>query len=257
MNTNPMKRSMLRLLIITGVLFVSVSLNFSAAQAGTSWLDKGKELLKSYGGGSEGSGITVEEIGAGLKEALRVGSENVVSRLGRVDGFNKDSAIHIPLPKQLETVRSVLDKVGMSGRLSDLELKLNRAAEVATPKAKELFLQAITEMNFDDVKRIYNGPNDAATQYFRSKMSPSLAKEMEPVVNETLSEVGAVQAYDNVMKKYRSVPFVPDVKADLTDYVIKKGMDGIFYYMAKEEAAIRTNPAKRTTELLKRVFGAH
>jgi len=257
MNTNPMKRSMLRLLIITGVLFVSVSLNFSAAQAGTSWLDKGKELLKSYGGGSEGSGITVEEIGAGLKEALRVGSENVVSRLGRVDGFNKDSAIHIPLPKQLETVRSVLDKVGMSGRLSDLELKLNRAAEVATPKAKELFLQAITEMNFDDVKRIYNGPNDAATQYFRSKMSPSLAKEMEPVVNETLSEVGAVQAYDNVMKKYRSVPFVPDVKADLANYVIKKGMDGIFYYMAKEEASIRTNPAKRTTELLKRVFGAH
>jgi len=33
-------------------------------------------------------------------------------------------------------------------------------------------------------------------------------------------------------------------------------MDGIFYYIAKEEAAIRQNPVKRTTELLKRVFGA-
>jgi hypothetical protein len=48
---------------------------------------------------------------------------------------------------------------------------------------------------------------------------------------------------------------VPDVKADLTTYVVEKGMDGIFHYIAVEEAAIRQNPAKRTTELLQRVFG--
>ena len=120
----------------------------------------------------------------------------------------------------------------------------------------KLFSQAITEMSFDDVKKIYEGPEDAATQYFRSKMSPSLAKEMEPVVSNSLSEVGAIQTYDNVMKEYQSVPFVPDVKADLTNYVIEKGMDGIFHYMAKEEAAIRTNPVKRTTDLLKRIFGS-
>ncbi|MDH3393507.1 MAG: DUF4197 domain-containing protein [Desulfobulbaceae bacterium] len=33
-------------------------------------------------------------------------------------------------------------------------------------------------------------------------------------------------------------------------------MDGIFYYVAKEEAAIRENPVRQTTDLLKRVFGA-
>ena len=159
------------------------------------------------------------------------------------------------LQKQLETAKSVLDRVGMSGQLDDLELRLNRAAEVATPKAKELFFQAITEMTFDDVKAIYNGPKDAATQYFRRKMSPSLAKEMKPVVESSLEQVAAIQTYDSIMDKYRSIPFVPDIKANLTDYVIEKGMDGIFYYVAEEEAAIRTNPAKRTTELLKRVFG--
>ena len=257
-----MCKNILRLLkhkskIIISMFFIIISLVIGSAEAGSNWLDKGKDVLKIYGGSSEQSAITVEEIGAGLKDALRVGSETVVAQLGRVDGFNIDPAVHIPLPKQLDTVKSVLDKVGMSSLLKDLELKLNRAAEVATPKAKKLFSQAITEMSFDDVKKIYEGPEDAATQYFRSKMSPSLAKEMEPVVNNSLSEVGAVQAYDNVMKEYRSVPFVPDVKADLTDYVIEKGMDGIFYYMAKEEAAIRANPAKRTTDLLKRVFGAH
>ena len=77
---------------------------------------------------------------------------------------------------------------------------------------------------------------------------------MRPVVKDSMSKVGAVRSYDAVMGKYRSIPFVPDVKANLTDYVVEKGMDGIFFYIAREEAAIRNNPAKRTTALLKRVF---
>lgn len=237
------------------LLFIGIFFVLSPAIAGTNWLQKGADLYKSMDKSHEQTGIAVEDIKAGLKEALRVGSNNVVSRLGIVDGFNMDKAIHIPLPKKLKTVTSVLKKVGMSGLMDDLELKLNRAAEIATPKAKKLFLQAIDEMNFDDVKKIYKGPKDAATQYFKKKMTPALTREMKPVVDNSLQEAGVVKAYDNVMKKYRSVPFVPDVKADLTDYAIEKGMDGIFYYMAKEEAAIRENPAKRTTELLKKVFG--
>lgn len=48
---------------------------------------------------------------------------------------------------------------------------------------------------------------------------------------------------------------MPDVKANLTEHVVQKGMDGIFHYLAIEEGKIRNNPAKRTTELLRRVFG--
>lgn len=244
------------LIIIAGMFFITIYLISGSAEAAENWWEKGSNLLKSFGESSKQTGLSVEEIGAGLKDALRVSSENVVEQLGRVDGFNKDSAIHIPLPKQLDTVKSVLAKVGMSGLLEELELKLNRAAEVATPKAKKLFGEAITAMSFDDVKQIYSGTEDAATQYFRGKMAPSLSTEMQPVVKESLSEVGVVKAYDNVMKQYRSIPFVPEVKADLTDYVLEKGIDGIFHYMAIEEAAIRRNPAKRTTDLLKHVFGA-
>jgi hypothetical protein len=178
----------------------------------------------------------------------------VVKQLGTADGFNADPDIHIPLPPSLDKVKSVLAGVGMASMFENLELKLNRAAETATPKAKQLFFNAISEMTFEDVRQIYDGPDDAATQYFKEKMSPDLAEEMKPVVEDSMSQVGAVRVYDNMMKEYRSLPFVPDVKADLTAHVIEKGMDGIFYYMAKEEAAIRKDPVKRTTELLKKVF---
>ena len=139
--------------------------------------------------------------------------------------------------------------------LADLELEMNRAAEIATPKAKQLFVQSIKDMTMDDVMAIYNGPNDSATQYFKSKMSAPLGQEMKPVIDESLADVGAVKTYDDIMKRYDSVPFAPKVEADLSDHVVQKAMDGIFYYLAKEEAAIRENPAKQTTDLLKRVFG--
>jgi hypothetical protein len=144
----------------------------------------------------------------------------------------------------------------MDSMLDDLELKLNRAAEIATPKAKILFWDAIGQMTLEDVRAIYQGPDDAATRYFEAKMSEPLAAEMQPIVSDSLAEVDAIALYDQAISRYQSLPMVPDAKADLTDYVVAEGMDGIFYYLAREEAAIRSNPAKRTTELLEKVFGA-
>ncbi len=241
-----------RIAIAVTILFFLAGTSGAESQ----WWEKGIKLFGDSGESKKADTLSVDEIGAALKEALRVGTATVTDQLGRFDGFNGDPDVHIPLPENLQTVKSVLDRVGMSQLVDDLELKLNRAAEAATPPAKRLFLQAIDDMTVDDVKGIYNGPEDAATRYFQEKMSPALRKEMRPIVDESLSTVGAIQAYDTLMDQYRAIPFVPDAKADLTEYAIEKGMDGIFYYLAKEETAIRQNPAKRTTEILKQVFGA-
>ena len=240
---------LLTLIIATALSYRPLSVN-----AQNDWFQKAKDL---FGGGKKSdknSTYSVDEIAAGLKEALSVGATNVISQLGKFDGFNADPSIHIPLPENFTTVQNALSKVGMSSMLDDLELRLNRAAETATLKTKELLLQSIKGMTLIDVMEIYKGSNDAATKYFQAKMSAPLAETMQPIVKKTLSEVGALQAYDKVMGKYRSIPFVPNVSADLTTYVIDHGLKGIFHYLAAEEAAIRENPAKRTTDLLKRIF---
>lgn len=235
------------------------------AQSGGTLMDRGKSLLDTFGGGGSGTGtksgpgaagLSTGEIAAGLKDALRVGTGRVVATLGRSDGFNASPDVHIPLPGSLATVKKALSRVGASRLADDLELRLNRAAEAATPRAGALFGDAIGQMTLDDVRGIYNGPRNAATEYFRKKMSGPLAAEMKPIVNQELAQVGAVRAYDSMMGKYRSLPFMPDAKADLTQYVLGKTIDGIFLYLGREEAAIRENPAKRTTELLQKVFGA-
>ena len=237
-------------------IFIIIFLVLFAGSSQAGLFDKAKDLLKDSGVTSSGaaSSLTDGEVSSGLKEALRVGSDLVVNQLGTEGGFNADPSIHIPLPSSLKKVQSTLDKVGMSGLLDDLETRLNTAAEIATPKAKELFFNAISAMTLDDARNILAGENDAATRFFQSKMTPDLVREFTPIVNDSLSEAGAIQSYDNAIGQYKKLPLVPDAQADLSSYVVEKGMDGIFHYLAVEEAKIRTNPVARTTDLLKKVF---
>lgn len=195
-----------------------------------------------------------ETIGSGLKEVLRVGTDAVVAQLGERNAFNGDPAIRIPLPASLEQVRSELDKVGLGSPLQHLELRINRAAERATPKLRDILFQAIADLALDDVLETYRGPADAATRRFRARMSEQLTVEMRPVVEESLSAVGALRSYKSAMDVYNLLPSVPKVETDLTGHVVEMGMAGIFLYLAREEAAIRGDPLKRSTVLLQDVF---
>ena len=249
-------------------LSTAALLTLNSPIAASSWWDKGAELLKSVqektpettsSSSSNSSkniaGLSSSDIQKAFKEALTQGSETVVNQLSLKDGFNSDKAIHIPLPKSLKKAQSMLNKVGMGDMMDDLELKLNRAAEAATPQAKALFVNAVKDMSFEDVQKIYKGPHDSATQYLRSKTGDDLQNKMRPIIENSLNSVGAVTAYDSAIAEYKNLPFVPDVKADLLQHVTEKGMDGMFYYLAKEESAIRENPVKQGTEILKKVFG--
>lgn len=222
-----------------------------------SLFDQGRDMLRGLTSpGAGGSALSTGDIASGLREALRVGSQRVVATLGRADGFNASPDVHIPLPGTLKKVQDALRRFGMSGMADEVELRLNRAAEKAVPRARNLFYDAIQRMTIDDAREILNGPKDSATQYFRGRMAKPLAGAMRPIVDQELARAGAIKAYDSMMGQYRTIPFVPDVKADLTDHVLGKAIDGVFLYLAREEAAIRENPAKRTTELLRKVFGS-
>lgn len=219
-------------------------------------LDDLTAVARSALGGSESGPLSGDEITRGLKEALVTGSGIVVSQLGQADGFSGDPAIRIPLPESLQKARELASRVGLEGSFDDLELKLNRAAEQATPKAKKLFLSAIRDMSVDDAKGILQGPDNAATEYFRQKTGDSLKAQMRPIVDQALAQVGAVNSFNQLLAQYNKIPLAPRVDADLTGHVVDEGSDGIFYYLAEEEKSIRENPLKRTSEILQRVFGS-
>lgn len=137
----------------------------------------------------------------------------------------------------------------------DFDKSLNRAAEVASAKATDVFIDAITQMTINDAVSIWQGDEDAATQYLKRTTTTRLKSEFEPIVTKAIEEVHVTKYWDDVSKYYNQIPFVTPVNPELEDYVTEKTIDGLFLLVAKEEQKIREDPAARVSDILVRVFG--
>jgi Protein of unknown function (DUF4197) len=238
---------MMRLWATAFFLFVLVS-------PASAQLDK---MLKGLGSlSSGGSGMSDAKIGSGLQEALKVGTENAVSQTGATDGFLMNKAIKILMPKPLQTIEQPLRLVGYGPQVDEFVVGMNRAAEKAVPFAKQIFWDAIGAMTFDDARKILNGSDTAATDYFKSKTSKKLQATFLPSVKEVMDQVGVNRQYNDLIGKYKDVPFSKNISFDVNQYVTEKSTDGLFFVVGQEEKKIRTNPAARATDLLKEVFGS-
>lgn len=191
----------------------------------------------------------------GLKEALRVAAELSAKRLGVKDGFMADVKARIPLPGALGEAQKRLQPFGMAGPLDDLQLKVNRAAESAVPTARKLVVDAVAGMTIDDALGVLRGGDTAATAFLRAKTEAGLRQAFRPYFDEALAKSGAIAALDGAVARYAPVLLRTDTKAWLADNATTGALNGLFYYVAQEERAIRRDPVKRTSDILRRVFG--
>jgi len=193
---------------------------------------------------------------SGLKEALTIGTGNAVESGSKVDGYFRNQLIKILLPEKIQMAADLLGKLGYQKQVDDFVLSMNRAAENAAPKAKAYFVDAIRQMTVQDAVKIVKGSDTAATEYFKSKTYNKLYAEFKPSVSDSMNKVGVTRSYKEMTGTYTSkVPFAGTESIALDHYVTTKSLDGLFYMVGQEEKKIRTNPAARTTDLLKKVFG--
>lgn len=210
-------------------------------------------IFKGLGLGRQ-VGLTDAKIGSGLKEALRVGTENAVNLTGQTDGYFLNEAIKILMPEKLQSVEKGLRLVGYGPQVDEFVLSMNRAAERAAPRAKEIFWDAIAAMSFDDARKILGGGETAATDYFKDKTTDRLTGAFRPVVDQAMNEVGVTRRYKELIGRYEAIPFAKDVAFDVDEYVVAEALDGLFFVVGQEERKIRTDPAARVTDLLEEVF---
>ncbi len=199
-------------------------------------------------------GLSNEQIASGLKEALNQGIDKEVSQLMEPDGFYKDQMVKILLPEDLQKVDKTLRDIGLSSLADQGLLLLNRAASDAVKEAKPIFVEAITTMSFEDAKNILLGDQTAATIYLEEKTSAQLYEKFKPQVAQSLQKVNADKVWNDIITRYNQIPFVNKVNPDLTDYVTRKAMEGVYVKIAVEEKKIRTDFNERTSDLLKKVF---
>lgn len=198
--------------------------------------------------------LSEETIIAGLKEALEVGTRNATSVASAPGGFLENPLLFIPLPPELQEVDMRLRQIGLNRQMDDFVEKMNRAAEVASEEATEVFINSIRQMTVADARDILFGPDDAATRYFERTTRVELSVRFLPVVQDAINETGVATLYQWIIEQYNRIPFVEDKEYDLDAYVVDEGLDGLFLLIEGEEMKIREDPAARVTDLLRRVF---
>jgi len=212
------------------------------------------EVNKSLGGGTPA--LTSGEVAEGLKEALVKGISTGSDLASQLDGYFKNPEIKIPFPPDVKKVEDKLRQIGLGKEVDKFVLTLNRGAEDAAKEAKPIFITAIKSMTIQDAWAILRGEKDAATQYLKRTTTAQLKEKFKPVIQNSLNKVEATKYYGEIVTRYNSIPFVEKVNPDLNEYATDRAIEGLFVLIAKEEKNIRENPIARTTDLLKRVFGA-
>jgi len=226
---------------------VLLSLNSLQAQTLKDKLNKAKKTLTKT--------PSNEEIVQGLKEALNVGANKSSSTASQVDGYLKNPRLFIPFPPEAEKMKTQLVKLGFQKQVTDFEISLNRAAEEAAKKSAPVFMDAVKNMTVTDGMNVLMGADTAATHYLKNATSASLYTEYKPVVQEAIKKVDVTKYWSTLVTLYNKVPGVKKQNPDLEDYVIKRGMSGLFLLVAEEEKKIRTDPTARFSSVLKNVFG--
>lgn len=214
------------------------------------------EVLRSATGSGSGGAPDRATIAAGLREALRVGSERAVAATSRRDGFLGNALIRIAVPDELDSAATALRRVGLGSQVDALEVSMNRAAEQASGEAFDVFAGAIRGMTLEDVVGVWRGGDTAATAYFREHTQDALRARFEPIVATSMQRVGLARLYGDLVARVRALPLVEAPTLDLEDYVTDRTLDGLFTVLGQEETRIRQDPAARTTELLREVFGS-
>jgi hypothetical protein len=221
--------------------------------AATSASAQVEQLSKALGLGSK-TQLGDAKIASGLKEALKVGSENAVKLTGKTDGYYRNDAIKILMPKNVRSLEKGLRALGGGAKIDEFELSMNRAAESAAPEARKIFGDAILKMSIDDARKILNGGDTAATDYFRSKTTGELTIAFHPIVEHSMEKFTVTQQWSSLVGQFQSIPFAKSPSLDINQYVVGKALDGLFFMLGQEEKKIRTDPAARVTTLLKQVF---
>lgn len=236
-------------------LATMLAATFAVSAAGAQDFGKiASDVLHKAMPGDKGN-LSKSDVTAGLKEALNVAAGLASKRLSAKDGFMGDAAVRIPLPGILGSAQKRLQPFGMAGPLDDLQLKVNRAAEAAAPTAGKLVVDAVKSMTFDDAMSILRGGDTAATSFLRSRTETGLRASFRPYFDKALETSGALNSVDAVVAKYGAGLVKTDAKTWLTDAATTSALNGLFYYVAREEQAIRRDPVRRTSDILRKVFG--
>ena len=198
-------------------------------------------------------GLSEFEMAAGLKDALSQGLFRGFNAFADPTG---NPLVRFAFPGDAAKIEKTLKDIGMDKVVDQVTAKFTRAMSSAVTAAKPIFLNSVKKMSIRDAAGILVTDNlHAATDYFKTTMSPELMTAFRPIVDSTVKTEGANKEWSNLVNIYNKIPFVnKPLETNLTDFVAARAIDAMFVSVAQEEENIRTKYEFRKTDMMKKAF---
>ena len=240
-----------------------------AASAQAGWQDAlNKETL------NQGAQILGAANSGDYKSAVSSALNAAVKELSN-GGFLNNAAAKIPLPKSLETAANLAKKVGGEKWANELVTSINNAASAAVPGAADVFSGVIKNMSDADVKKVLQGGKDSFTKFLQQNSSQKLQAVFKPIITKMMSDntfataynglnsfvAGSALAKSDTAKQLKGLAtsmgageYIPQENEDLSDYITRKTLDGLFNVMSEKESSLRGGAVEQGTKILQGIF---
>ena len=190
---------------------------------------------------------------AGLKDAL---SQGLFRGFNAFADPNGNPLVRFAFPGEAAKIEKTLHDIGMDKMVDQVTGKFTRAMSSAVTAAKPIFLNSVKQMSIRDAASILVTDNlHAATDYFKTTMSPELMTAFRPIVDSTVKTEGANKDWSSLVNIYNKIPFInKPLESNLTDFIAARAIDAMFVSVAQEEENIRTKYEFRKTDMMKKAF---
>ncbi len=218
-------------------LMVALALPLQAAREASTDEDAERDLARS------------------LKDDLILSATGAIQHLGRQDGFLQNQKAHIPLPETLSRAASGLRRFGMSRYPEELEVTINRAAEAAVPELRNLLVESIERLTFDDPKALAEAGAQASVLYVRNRTQTVMATRFLPIVQATTRRLRVAESYNQVAGRASKVGLLRSDDANLDEYISRKALEAVYSAMIDEQRVLRVAPTKRGSRVVRSASG--
>ncbi len=160
------------------------------------------------------------------------------------------------LPDTLKKIQAAAKVAGKSELVDGLATKLNTASDNSFASALETVSGALADVPWSEAKNLAAGGDTAVTDFIRKTTAKKLRAQLLPVVQKSVAAAGVPDQYKQLLAAAGPAASLfgkPGV-ADLEGYVTDKTLDSVFAYLAKQETALRANPALAENPTVQKAF---
>ena len=177
-----------------------------------------------------------------LTDALRSGLGSIITQ------SLAQGKITVPAPSALAKVETAVSKSGNAESASGFSSALSAAVAKITPQTGGAMQSVLKDVKIEDAQAVFAGGPDAATQYFKKHAGAALREKLMPIVKQATASSGVADKAKAMLEAAGPLAGLGGSKAvgDLDGYVCDQVIKQSFALMAKEEAAVRANPALLT-----------